>query len=664
MIGMYFHHPWFLAALPLALAPAVFHLLALRRSVTVRFAWTHLVRRALHHSSARRKLVDIAVLVMRCLLIAVCLLYFARPVGHVDPAVRGRVRLTLAVDTSFSMRRRGSEQPVFQQCLERADRLLQFLEPAGMQVDVVSFNTSVRRETPGPVGSAQARAAVAALVPGWSGTDLGALFQWWVGRAAAQDRETGGRLHHKLLVLTDRAVHGIRDIVAVSSPAATGHQDVLLWHPAFGGPNGRIRDVTFDAVENGVVSVRCNPADVAVGGQALLSTDGRVVDALIVDGMRDSYAFAWNPRLPRGDTPLEVRLPDDILSEDNVFRCVYRGASRRRLLCRIEEPFDVRGVDSVRFYLDRLEGAGWEVTWAPGGTGPVAPPWTLELRAGLRAMPADDTASGRPLLVFPAADVDVPSYERFTEGVEFIEPRAAVREPFRLVYGQDEAFNGFCAQYDLRNIEVYRTWRMTITGSASGWRPVLYFNDGTPALAVRGTTWVSAFPLDRTSTNLALKPFFIGLLGYIAAHAAPARTLGAYEIVGMPVPLNDYPRIVVHPEGVPVSPDTVSVSPEGVRFLKPGWYQISGDGGSQVIAVNPDPAEGDLTLATPEHVRRVLRAAGAIGSMSAIGMEREGDLHEAVAWCLGREYAGLLAMLMALLFAVETALSRLGGRLV
>ncbi len=106
-----FAHPFFLSLLPLALAPVVFHLFFRIRRKAVAFSTFMFFQRIHPRLSARRKLREWLILLLRALAVALLLLALAGPVwtgsGH-----GGRTAAVLVLDNSASMSRRGESGEV------------------------------------------------------------------------------------------------------------------------------------------------------------------------------------------------------------------------------------------------------------------------------------------------------------------------------------------------------------------------------------------------------------------------------------------------------------------------------------------------------------------------------------------------------------------------
>ena len=177
---MSFLTPWFLLGAAAIAGPILFHLI--RQSVRERMPFSSLMflRPTTQRVTRRRKLEDLWLLLLRCLCLVLLATGFARPFftnNHAPPvpATEGR-QLILLVDTSASMRREG----VWEHARSLAEKYLSQAAP-GDQVAVLTFdrqphtlvNFAEWSSWAVDERAALARQRLAAVSPGWMGTQLG-----------------------------------------------------------------------------------------------------------------------------------------------------------------------------------------------------------------------------------------------------------------------------------------------------------------------------------------------------------------------------------------------------------------------------------------------------------------------------------------------------------
>ena len=213
---MNFLSPWFLLGALAVAGPIIFHLI--RRVVRERVPFSSLMflSPTPPKMTRKRKLENLWLLLLRCLCLLLLAVGFARPFFAKDsallsPAGENR-QILLLVDTSASMRRAG----VWDQARAVAERYLAKASAAD-QVAIVTFDRQPRTLfgfTDWSSWSADQRAALArqrlaAVAPGWMGTQLGLALT----RAAEQfvdDPATGKPAAQRGLVLISDLQEGAR----------------------------------------------------------------------------------------------------------------------------------------------------------------------------------------------------------------------------------------------------------------------------------------------------------------------------------------------------------------------------------------------------------------------------------------------------------------------
>jgi len=128
---MLFQYPAFLFALAALAIPIIIHLFYFRRFKTVYFTNVRFLKEVKEETSARQKLRNLLVLLMRCLAVAALVFAFAQPFIPKDVEVRqGQKLVSVFVDNSFSMRAMSEDVPL----LEKAKQRLAFNEMLILQL--------------------------------------------------------------------------------------------------------------------------------------------------------------------------------------------------------------------------------------------------------------------------------------------------------------------------------------------------------------------------------------------------------------------------------------------------------------------------------------------------------------------------------------------------
>jgi len=176
---MSFLYPLFLAGVAAVVVPILLHMIRRHTRNRVAFSSLMFLRTTMPRFKSRSRLEHIPLLILRCLIVCLLALAFARPF-LVRPATVGKAqpggRIALLVDTSASMRREG----VWARAIDEARSILATAGPAD-RLCVMSFDQTARTligfeqwATMDPAQRATIAAqSIASLSPSWASTDLG-----------------------------------------------------------------------------------------------------------------------------------------------------------------------------------------------------------------------------------------------------------------------------------------------------------------------------------------------------------------------------------------------------------------------------------------------------------------------------------------------------------
>ncbi len=118
---MQFLYPTFLVALAALAIPIIIHLFFFRRFKKVYFTNVRFLKEVKEETSARRKLRNLLVLLMRCLALAFLVFAFAQPFIPKDVAVKkGDKAVSIFIDNSFSMSALSEDVPLIDKAKQRA----------------------------------------------------------------------------------------------------------------------------------------------------------------------------------------------------------------------------------------------------------------------------------------------------------------------------------------------------------------------------------------------------------------------------------------------------------------------------------------------------------------------------------------------------------------
>jgi hypothetical protein len=363
---MSFLTPWFLLGAAAIAGPILFHLI--RQSVRERMPFSSLMflRPTTQRVTRRRKLEDWWLLLLRCLCVLLLAAGFARPffTKHLPPvpaASEGR-QLILLVDTSASMRREG----VWDLARARADQYLDQAAP-GDEVAIFTFDRQ-----PHPVvtfadwagwvadqRAALARQRLAAVAPGWMGTQLG------LALTDAAEKFTEDTLNGRPV--------SRRELVLISDLQEGAKLDGLQGHDWPAGLTVTLERVDARPLANAGLEIQ-NPSGEA-GPVRVRVTNAR-------DSDRVTFHLAWNvarkaapgaaaaggpmeiylppgqtrtfsaPPLPAGTTTAELQLTGDEVDFDN--RAYYAAPEVEHLTIAWFGPDAGHNSQTMRFYLERV----------------------------------------------------------------------------------------------------------------------------------------------------------------------------------------------------------------------------------------------------------------------------------------------------------------------
>jgi aerotolerance regulator-like protein/VWA domain-containing protein len=639
--------PLALVGLAALAIPVLIHLIQREKKRVVEFPSLMFLRRIPYQSVRRRRIRDVALLMMRLAALALIVLAFARPFFRTDSlaaaAQNGARESVILVDQSYSMEY-GNRWSKAQAAARDAIRAMK----PGDRASLVFFSTGadVAVRSAGDRGRLESVLAAATTGPGAT-------------RYAPALKLAGSLLAES--PLPQREIVLISDFQRRGWDQTPGKDDVRLpdrttltpVNVASGDDTSnlavtpislqRTRFENHDrvAVTAGVVNHGSKPVSRV---PLALVVDGQSIQSLATDvAAHGSSSVTFSPftvasRNMRGT----VKLPDDAIARDNVFDFVVSptepervtlislpGTDREtlflsRALAIGEDPrvelttrtpatfsdADARSaaviiVDDVQVsddLADRLSrfataGGGLLIALGPHAT------WPARAASGVPAIPADtvDRTTGTPLRL---------------GGLEYSHP---VFELFRAPRSGDFSAARF---YEYRAVT-------QPTGQV-----LARFDDGAPALlerkigAGRVLMWTSS--LDMDWGDMPVKPVFLPFVQTVTKYLADYTEAPASLTVGQVVPAprrlggklamtSQGSTIVVAPSGSRVSVDTE----DGALELKEqGFYDVhtqgAGPDSATTLAVNVDLDESDLTPMDPRELQAAVagRAAGVPGSMA------------------------------------------------
>ena len=622
--AMSFLAPFFLLGALAVAAPVIFHLIRRTTREKIPFSSLMFLQPSPPRLTKRSRLENLFLLLLRCLVLGLLALGFARPFLQkpmaADASAGAGRRIIVLVDTSASLRREG----LWAEAKARVEKILSDLTAADV-VSVRAFDRASRplvsfeqwTSTPFNQRAALARQQLDAATPSWASTQLGPAL---LGAVEALEDKAGTNLTARRIVLVTDLQEGAHldglqgfdwprglevtvEPVRAKRPTNAGLQLVLD------------REESDQATGEGEVRVRVSNASTSKREQFQLGWvreglggfAGKPTDIYVPPG-QSRVLIA--PKPPTNVPPERLLLAGDDDSFDNAafaltlkpenVGIVFFGSSTENDPAQLHF-FLRRAVQDTRRRAMRL------TTWSNASSIPVtsdAAPALLVIAETPSAGSLDRVRSvitngATGLLVMKDAASGAASLAALL-GI----PRAAVAEApasnFALL-GQMDFEHPIFAPFadprysDFTKIHFWKHRRLDTNGLA-GAQVLARFDKGDPALVQvplgRGTLLVLTTSWAPADSQLALSSKFVPLLYSMMELGGAVRLAPAQFLVGDTVPLqftNAAGGVVVRkPDGSEARVETGNVFSSADQ---PGIYTAISGVNTQRFAVNLDPAE-------------------------------------------------------------------------
>lgn len=672
--------PLFLIGLAAIAVPLVIHLFHRQQKDPIRFPSLMFLERIPFRTVRRQTLRNPLLFALRCLLLALLAVAFARPFFSsqpVDVSETGAREVVVILDRSYSMAYG-----------DRFDRALDAVRDVGAglgvrdAVSLVTFGTDAEM----PVRSATSvdlTGAVDTLQPGWTPTKLAPALE-----AAASVLRASGRPRRELVIVSDFQASGWDGADDVLLPQGT----TVTPRPVVDGdsPNLLVAAASARRIREGSrVRVQLSArvlnqgSTEAPGTDVTLVVDDVVTETVQVDlGSGDaagaSAAVTFQPFvLTRPDTRITIRLDGDALTRDDETHLVLSPEPDRSVL--VVRPRGARADQSL-FLTQALsvgEGPGFQVSEQRDD----------RVAAGEFSRHSVVILNGTP----PPSGV---AFDRMLEWVErgggllvALDERSAWPSDRLDVLGgsfgsprsrTDARVGGALGHMDFDH-PVFELFRTPRSGDFTAtrffrFRPfdpdsttsvLARFDDGSVALTERrygeGRILVWTAGLDNFWSDFPLQPVYLPFVQSVAEHLSGRQDRPDQRQVGDLVEVTEVwddeqdavDLMAVSPGGADLRPQRDSTGVGFVQLDEAGYYEIRPDvagAEGRPIAVNADRTESNLTFLEPE----VAVAGLASGSGGAVG---GGGAEEALSVEVverGQSYWRYLIIVALLLLLVET----------
>jgi len=701
--------PLFLAGLTALAVPVIIHLINRERREVVQFPSLMFLQRIPYRSVRRQKLRHIALLVLRCLALAILVMAFARPFVRRDAPLRaagsGAREIVVLVDRSYSM----GAGDHWTRAQAAARRAVSGLGPTD-RATVIAFDNEAAALTPPTHDIATLNGAIAALRPSSEGTRYAPPL-----KLASQILAGSNLPRREVVLITDFQRRGwaVRDEIAFPSSTTMTNVDVAAGDTAVA--DAAVADVSVQRNEGerdrAVIAARLTNTGVTAleNADVTLEINGRVAETKRATiPARGATQVRFTPiAIPNGTSAGVVRFTaagasgraNSLAADDRYYFTIAPDAGVSVLLV---EPSAPRGNQSL--YLTRALAIG------------DRPSFRIDVRKTGGLAPAD--LEGRSLIIFD--EVPPPSGDGARRLHDFLDAGGGVivvagdQLPSSAWSGEWSAtvpgtigpvvdragdaggtlawidydhpvFDVFNAPRsgDFATARFLRYRRLTVradsarrTGAAaadtaSGSHVLARFDDGAPALVEqrvgRGKLLVWTSTLDSYWNDLALQPVFLPFVHQVARYAGRYSGARGSFAAGEVLDLSRHaelaggaarkaaPVVVEAPSGAKTR---LASSNEGlVPLHEQGFYEIRPDGAArgmgQRVAVNLDPAEANLARIDPEELKASVLASNGgatAGAVTADAPTREDTERRQTIWWY-------LLVLAAALLATETLMS-------
>jgi hypothetical protein len=646
--------PLFFAGFAALAVPILVHLTHKERKDVVVFPSLMFLSRIPYQAVRKQRIRHWLLFALRCLALVFLVFAFARPFLNRAAAATpvrslGARELVILVDRSYSM----AYGDRWTRAVDAVKRAVNGLG-ANDRASLVLFDATASAATEPTADKAVLTTALNNVRPGAGVTRYEPAFK--LAQRVLSDSKLPRR---EVLLVSDFQRVGWDGGDSPSLPRGTTINNVDLAdaktsNVAVTGVDFR-RDYAADRERVAITARLVNrSAEPKTGYSATLELDGRTVETKQVNlgaNAAASVEFAAAP-LPAGTTRGVVRLPNDALPTDNnFFFAISRGQSLSVLVIDGREGGAPRSL-----YVERALGIGDQ------------PNFRVTTKR-LGSVSASDFA-GRSLILIN--DSDLPGGELGRRLVEYVQngggllvalgDRSAPRD--RPAYASTllpatadapidrSADRGGTLGYIDRSHPIFELFSAPRSGDfstprffryrsitpAPGDEQLARFDDGHIALLERKVgrgrvlVWTSSF--DGIWNDLPLQPVFLPVAHQMAKYAAAYADERPWSVVGQVANLPSIFRDSTGPADAASKADYVAIAPSGARtrlegtakrsveLTEQGFYELQRAGSRgepQVVAVNVDLAESDLTAVEPQLLTSAMVARVAADSASSRG---------------------------------------------
>ena len=666
---IYFYNKIWLFLLPLSVLPIILHLLFVKKVKKVEFTYLFLIQKVLNQYLPKKRIVDVIVVLLRCLIIFFIIIFLSYPVMYSLPK-KNIINLYILIDNSFSMQQKIFNYTKFELCKEYIVKLLnQLTDVSNLKVKIILFNDSVEVVTPQFVAvNKKLVEQIVQLKPSFRNTNLNGAIEYVLSECIEKQNEKNNL--YKILVFTDLAEHIVQNNVSVATTSVAGFSnniDISFCYPKIEQKNCYFNNVNV-SYENELVEIKYVAETSPVNKEELVAelvVSNQKIDTKKIYTFDQSTSFKFINGTSKNLFGYILLNTNDVLSVDNKFYFSYeKNIQEKKVLCVINEPAYLKGFNSKKFYFENLSlpEVNLEIKSFEQEKMLLPKNYDVYISVDLPNLDLFEDISDKTIIIFPGETADTDNYSTFLDGIEFIELKDE-KQKLKFSLGEDEEFNKFIEKFEYGNINVNKRYLITVTDTAK-WKVLLSYTDGTPAVLNKNNFYVFSFSLDRNWTNFVYKPIFIGLLKYIIVKDEKiGQKLKEYYFVGEQI---NYQNIVsvkqIGQNDIEEKEEYKIVGHNKIIFFVSGLYEISNESGKQIVAVNIHPDESKTAIVSKNMVKKMF------SQFKNLNIEffdiKEMKIKQIFQWILGKDISTDIVYLIIIMFILETVLSRLGKRMV
>lgn len=618
---MNFLAPLFLFGALAVAGPVIFHLI--RRTIRdkQRFGSLMFLSPTPPRLTKRSRIDNWLLMLLRMAALALLALAFARPFFRAATlpisSGEGGDRTVVLLDTSSSLRRDG----MWESAKMKASNAVEQASANG-EVAVVTFDHASStilkfddwHNTAADVRLALAKERIAAVKPGWSGTNAGAALMSAAEMLAESGKNAAG--NHSIVLITDAQEgsrlealqgydwpKGISLRIETIAPKKPGNAGLQLAAEAGSGSS--------DAVEGARLRVS-NSADAQtesfqVGWQGANGEfDGKEHDVYVPPGQSRIVMLPWQSDKPKNGRAM-------LRGDSEAFDNVVNVSPPPTLTVPVIHSGSGPEAPGPLYFLQKALPAGRALTatmaaFAPNALPPPdvlksAPLWVVTApveTAVSSAIEAFATSGGTALIML--SSVEMAASLQAIMGASPISLKEVKPATYALLGTIDFSHPLFRAFAEPRVSDFtkirFSIYFQIVSFGLKEANVLASFDSGDPAVIEvkqgNGRVFILTAGWHPASSQLALSSKFPSLLGSLLASTGAGAPMPAQFFAGETViasaflPTNVEKATIVSPDGKSV---LVSRNDAVSNFIEPGWYQVSWDGGSRDVAVNVDPAE-------------------------------------------------------------------------